>query len=603
MNYLDEQPSWEENIPQLETTTPVLGGQNGPDNWQAKALANRTQFLKSSIEGLQSGANPYANEAAAQKAIDDGLIPLNAVVTVRGNTAELWLLEYQNVNSVLTPVLDEFGNQRSAPATAYVNQVRDIANSAEGTATAVDKRTQGFASTNNAKNLIELVTKKGKDLGHCDANATWHFPGGIKISSMDILKLLLGADSIVQREFDANLFSLLVGGRRALSLRNDNYGTVEYHGIPLSNIRGQLPNDVAYAGDSISAFTEATTGAYNSVTRDLAPLVCAQGWPIWAMHASQGLVKFSGVYATGGYTSGDLLRVHIPRVVEAKPTLCVVHIGRNDVFKRESLETTLGNLKRIFVTLRRAGVIPVLCTMSAHSGNDTEQKLMESSINNYYVSYAQKFGLPLIDLHSATTDPQTGEWFNGFNYDASHPRAVGAQAMGKRVADTLKDWVAPTYPRIAVQQSDPATHPNQMPNPLFYDNDGQNPAGWTVITPGTATIATDPAVKGHVWTLNTGADRSITLPVVSGASYGFGFMYKTTSANNCEVYVVAGNDRAATSGYLAGLKNWQGETDSFGVFYDEFTVPAGVTSITVCVRSDDAGLSLGQMSLPTLVEV
>ncbi|HIE4801208.1 TPA: SGNH/GDSL hydrolase family protein [Serratia marcescens] len=49
---LPEFPNWVEKIFQLETNTPVLGGPNGPDNWQAQQLASRTSYLKGAIESM-----------------------------------------------------------------------------------------------------------------------------------------------------------------------------------------------------------------------------------------------------------------------------------------------------------------------------------------------------------------------------------------------------------------------------------------------------------------------------------------------------------------------------------------------------------------------
>lgn len=53
MANLPETATWEAGIFQLETTTPALGGVDGPANAQAKALANRTSFLKQEVEGVQ----------------------------------------------------------------------------------------------------------------------------------------------------------------------------------------------------------------------------------------------------------------------------------------------------------------------------------------------------------------------------------------------------------------------------------------------------------------------------------------------------------------------------------------------------------------------
>lgn len=50
MAALIELEQWEAEVYQLETNDPVLGGENGIDNLQAKQLANRTQYLKAALE-------------------------------------------------------------------------------------------------------------------------------------------------------------------------------------------------------------------------------------------------------------------------------------------------------------------------------------------------------------------------------------------------------------------------------------------------------------------------------------------------------------------------------------------------------------------------
>ena len=55
MANLKEQNIWEEGIYQLEVTDPVVGGIDGISNKQAKQLANRTKFLKESIDSLNDG--------------------------------------------------------------------------------------------------------------------------------------------------------------------------------------------------------------------------------------------------------------------------------------------------------------------------------------------------------------------------------------------------------------------------------------------------------------------------------------------------------------------------------------------------------------------
>lgn len=50
MANIKEKDIWEEHIYQIETSDPVLGGENGIANRQAKQLAARTQFLKKEVE-------------------------------------------------------------------------------------------------------------------------------------------------------------------------------------------------------------------------------------------------------------------------------------------------------------------------------------------------------------------------------------------------------------------------------------------------------------------------------------------------------------------------------------------------------------------------
>lgn len=46
MGVIKETANWESSIYQIEPTDPVLAGENGPANTQARQLANRTAYLK-----------------------------------------------------------------------------------------------------------------------------------------------------------------------------------------------------------------------------------------------------------------------------------------------------------------------------------------------------------------------------------------------------------------------------------------------------------------------------------------------------------------------------------------------------------------------------
>ncbi|PJG82129.1 phage tail protein [Caviibacterium pharyngocola] len=58
MATLKESADWTEGIYQIETTDPVVGGENGIANQQAKDLANRTKWLKQEVEKRAPTASP-----------------------------------------------------------------------------------------------------------------------------------------------------------------------------------------------------------------------------------------------------------------------------------------------------------------------------------------------------------------------------------------------------------------------------------------------------------------------------------------------------------------------------------------------------------------
>lgn len=71
MANLREQSIWEAGIYQLETSDPVMGGENGIDNRAPRQLANRTLWLKTELakavasigKNKTAGENTYAKKA------------------------------------------------------------------------------------------------------------------------------------------------------------------------------------------------------------------------------------------------------------------------------------------------------------------------------------------------------------------------------------------------------------------------------------------------------------------------------------------------------------------------------------------------------------
>ena len=72
MAYLKETAEWPEGIYRIELTDPVVGGEDGIDNIQAKQLGNRTQYLKKKMDGMEGTVESYSPEM--QESLFAGLL-------------------------------------------------------------------------------------------------------------------------------------------------------------------------------------------------------------------------------------------------------------------------------------------------------------------------------------------------------------------------------------------------------------------------------------------------------------------------------------------------------------------------------------------------
>ena len=61
MANLTETPAWDSGIYRIETTDPILGGETGTANIQAKQLANRTAYLKMRADQVDAAASGYGS--------------------------------------------------------------------------------------------------------------------------------------------------------------------------------------------------------------------------------------------------------------------------------------------------------------------------------------------------------------------------------------------------------------------------------------------------------------------------------------------------------------------------------------------------------------
>ncbi|CAI2497210.1 Uncharacterised protein [Serratia ficaria] len=560
---------------------------------QSEEWTDRLGNKRVSWEGMRNLVTPLGKAMTMDQAIaavGSGEIPDGGYVFVYSDYPKI-AEQYKNVGGKLV---------KQGPFIADGNYIREISN-----------RTGGIYTVNAGDGRHIFADPKGRMALEIQADGAKNLYGNSLAYTMAIAeKMTMG--SVDQIPADDSDYVWGIAGKNqhtAVGFRRSKK-TFELYGVPITTQRGLMPNDVFSIGDSITAFGQASSGS-NATGTIYRPLINAQCWAGWAMLMTGGRYRFVGMSATGGYTASQILATHVPKAIAAKPTFCIVLAGRNDVVKHIDIENvTIPAMTQIYQQLRYAGIIPIVCTMSAQSGNTDEMNIARYKINAFCRAYATKYGLPLVDLHAATTDPLTGEWIDGYNQDVSHPWPIGAKAMGKAVADAMVEWQAPNTPRKAVSVTTPDNSDNILPNPLFIEHTNGVPAGWEVDESGTYSVVDDPDILGNAFVM-TGSGSSIaagrrTLPVIEGQKYGFGVEVKMAANSSSWVscYVVAGASAEDTADtvYLAGFRNWKLSTDGYGYFYFDFTAPSGFDEITIVTKAQDGTLQIAQGGLFTIAD-
>lgn len=517
-------------------------------------------------------------------------------VAIQDATLSVVAFNYYLNNNGVAEFITSYPNKR------YLDMVNALAES-------TDRRTRGLVAFKREKKPVSFVSRKGVNLFSINENSDKEMPGKTFSDYMNILRELIIGPSALRRARPGYLFNLVTGGKRLLAVRDDGAGTLEYRGIPLETHIGLLQNTLGGFGDSISdnGRNPADAGKPRGWTYN------ARSWQMWASLFSNGRIKYVGQWATGGYTTADMIRDHLKPAIAARPRFITFLGGRNDVIQKNSdgsfkfsIAVITSNVKYILTEFRKNGIIPVVCSMAAQNNNDPALKSRENAINAFLRAYASQQGYPFVDMRAATVDPATDGWKEGYNGvlgngqpDPSHPVALGAYHMGKALASALESYTMPIYPQLAI--ANPATQdgPNAIVNPLFLDSAAGAPAGWVVMT-GSIAISTDTAVVGNVLTvIGTGttiARVSQTVTVSPGEVRTFSFRMKAdvTDKNSTACYLEA-NDANKTN--LAGIRTWNHSTDGFMTFSYDVIVPADVTEINVIIAANAATISVGQIGL------
>lgn len=218
------------------------------------------------------------------------------------------------------------------------------------------------------------------------------------------------------------------------------------------------PNTIALLGDSITWYN-GPGGTLDPAT--IVPYKSAQGYFTWANVALGGRLTLLRQAGVAGETSAQVLaRVTDITNLSTLPGFCVVLAGTNDMLNDITSTTTITNLTAIYDALLAKGITVVACVMPhvwQNPATHANRLLAQAEVNNWIRDQAQRSGIIICDWAARwANDNGDGTPKPGFSPvgDGVHPTIVGAAALGKVLADTLRFYVG-SKPDLVATNIDP----------------------------------------------------------------------------------------------------------------------------------------------------
>jgi lysophospholipase L1-like esterase len=317
-----------------------------------------------------------------------------------------------------------------------------------------------------------------------------------------------------------------------------------------------------------------------------------RNWYLWMHILSQGKMGLvqGGCQGTPGYTSSQILAVHLPQVLalNPKPGYCILCACINDARSTLSdLALSISNVKSMVASLHANGIRPVMATFTPLDPGYMSG-YGPTRMNQWIARYAQDQGYPLIDFFGLLANPNSpGYYLNaGDTIDGLHPTAAAAKKMGQLCVDVIQELlpgavaIAPT----AWTNTTNVTTDNLIgTNAHFMSDTAGTPTGWTLTGTGaTSACATDSTVKGKYVTLTRGstdAALQLTTPftLTPGQRIMFAFKMKAVveaSGGSVDCFL-ATFDGSWTA---VGFQDINKDVPGGSVFALEFDVPTHAVS-------------------------
>ena len=281
MANLQETSTWEAGIYQLETSDPVMGGENGIDNRAPRQLANRTLWLKNEL-ARQIGAVNSGKLGKTENAVSAAKLATARNIAMTGDGS--WNVNFdglQNTTGTMTLAKSGVtaGSYNSVTVDAKGRVIRGL-NQTHGLVTATTATGTANVATGNGNTFLNIVASGIGTANSVGSSTQITGTNGITISSDTAGKLIVTRDS---NSPTATKLATI----RTLAITGDGTGQASFDGSANANIALTLAN------------SGVTAGSYNSVTVD------AKGRVIRGLNQTHGLVTATTATGTANVATGN----------------------------------------------------------------------------------------------------------------------------------------------------------------------------------------------------------------------------------------------------------------------------------------------------------
>jgi acyl-CoA thioesterase-1 len=178
-----------------------------------------------------------------------------------------------------------------------------------------------------------------------------------------------------------------------------------------------------------------------------------QRWPdqlVARLRAKDVPIELVDNLGVNGYTSDDVIRGELPRLIELDPSFITVLVGVNDVVQGDSDETYRDNIGRILdESVRRVGADRIVTVSTpdytvtpqgATYGNPVTQSERIREVNRILREESDTRGITFVDIHDISLE--AADDVSLVASDGLHPSAIQYARWTDRIEPVVRELLA-----------------------------------------------------------------------------------------------------------------------------------------------------------------